>query len=670
MLTGALFDSTASAGTNGMVLQTTGSTVQWVATSTLGITAGSTDTGNVPAGTIAAFEDTVCPAGWTEYEPARGRFLRGIDNGAGIDPDGTRAPGNLQDDDFESHTHTLSPDWNNDAIDNTGTGAQASTGGGSGTTAATGGAETRPANVAILYCQATGSAALENGQIVSGLTGQVPFYSADGTLLSATSSLFIATSTNVGIGTTSPWAKLSIQSTAGIPQFVIGSSTATQFLVDESGRVGIGTTSPAHTLAVSGTGYFTSSLNVGTENTNPVGNNIVGFAIDNNGLLSVNRSGGPSGNFGRTSDGLIMNFFSGGSAEGGISISGTTVSYGAFTGAHYATSDEILERGMLVELDGTQIFKHGTSDSEPTYGMRKTTGANSPTVLGSFLALQEPLQPHDPIENPYLVMAVGNGDMWVVQGEEETIEPGDYLISSNLAGHAMKDPETYMVSHIVARAAQKVDWDTIASSTAGGLKRTKISVTFEQFDRNATLSNVFAAMTASTTTFATSTASTTEETEVKQFATAFMSGIFSRMAEWLADAGNGIAEMFVKTLHAENVYAETVTADELCVKKSTGGHICVTGDELETILNGAGLSPTFAPEPTPEPEPEPEQELQEETEDLPDESPEELTEPQEEPELPQEPEVVEEEPELVEDTETTPPAGDTTTETGTGESDE
>ncbi|MCV0371891.1 MAG: hypothetical protein K5845_20930, partial [Filomicrobium sp.] len=53
----------------------------------------------VPGGTIAAFEAVSCPAGWSEYTPARGRFLRGIDTlAAGIDPSGTRAPGNIQED--------------------------------------------------------------------------------------------------------------------------------------------------------------------------------------------------------------------------------------------------------------------------------------------------------------------------------------------------------------------------------------------------------------------------------------------------------------------------------------------------------------------------------------------------------------------------------------------
>ena len=50
----------------------------------------------VPAGTISAFASTTCPTGWSEYAPARGRFLRGIDNGAFMDADGTRAPGSTQ----------------------------------------------------------------------------------------------------------------------------------------------------------------------------------------------------------------------------------------------------------------------------------------------------------------------------------------------------------------------------------------------------------------------------------------------------------------------------------------------------------------------------------------------------------------------------------------------
>lgn len=66
VLTGAFFDSLASAGTSGMVLQSTGVATKWVATSTLGITSGTSLTGttgqtlsftatNVPTATSTIF---------------------------------------------------------------------------------------------------------------------------------------------------------------------------------------------------------------------------------------------------------------------------------------------------------------------------------------------------------------------------------------------------------------------------------------------------------------------------------------------------------------------------------------------------------------------------------------------------------------------------------------
>jgi len=51
---------------------------------------------SVPTGAIMAFDLATCPTGWSEYTQARGQFLRGIDNGAGVDPSGTRAAGNIQ----------------------------------------------------------------------------------------------------------------------------------------------------------------------------------------------------------------------------------------------------------------------------------------------------------------------------------------------------------------------------------------------------------------------------------------------------------------------------------------------------------------------------------------------------------------------------------------------
>jgi hypothetical protein len=62
----------------------------------------------------------------------------------------------------------------------------------------------------------------------------------------------ISTTGNVGIGTTSPTAQLSLSTVAGQSSFAVGSSTGTQFIVDRNGNVGIGTALPTSPLYVAG----------------------------------------------------------------------------------------------------------------------------------------------------------------------------------------------------------------------------------------------------------------------------------------------------------------------------------------------------------------------------------------------------------------------------------
>src|SRR3989338_6067301 len=59
------------------------------------------------------------------------------------------------------------------------------------------------------------------------------------------------TSGSVGIGTTSPWGLLSVNPN-GIsgPAFVVGSSTATNFVITNSGNIGVGTVNPSQKVHV------------------------------------------------------------------------------------------------------------------------------------------------------------------------------------------------------------------------------------------------------------------------------------------------------------------------------------------------------------------------------------------------------------------------------------
>ncbi|KKW45919.1 MAG: hemagluttinin family protein [Parcubacteria group bacterium GW2011_GWB1_57_6] len=89
---------------------------------------------------------------------------------------------------------------------------------------------------------------------------------------------------NVGIGTTSPWAQLSVNPN-GItgPSFVIGSSTATNFIVTNKGNVGIGTTNT----------YTNGTGNLTVNNFLQVGNSIQGLGGGSQGDLFL---GGGTGN--------------------------------------------------------------------------------------------------------------------------------------------------------------------------------------------------------------------------------------------------------------------------------------------------------------------------------------------------------------------------------------
>ena len=190
---------------------------------------------------------------------------------------------------------------------------------------------------------------------------------------------------------------------------------------------------------------------------------------DSNPPLSVDRT---------TDDGTLIGLYQDGSLEGTIAVSGTTVSYNAFTGSHFATTEESIDTGMLVSMTGTNERLNDKDSSEILYGVVKSITDNDSKILGTYLGLMEPSKSAS-TGNPHLIASVGNGPMWLAD-KGANIAVGDYLIASDIAGHAMKDTGSNTVSYVIGRATEAIDWSTV-SDTVGSTKHKLITVTYESF---------------------------------------------------------------------------------------------------------------------------------------------------------------------------------------------
>jgi hypothetical protein len=303
---------------------------------------------------------------------------------------------------------------------------------------------------------------------------------------------------NVGIGTTSPVARLTVD---------LGNASN---LTDELRVTGSGSESSLGVRNTSAGGRVYQILSTGTGSglgagslmlydltaggnaghrlvVNSAGN--VGIGTTTPGQkLDVEASGTTVAGFNRTtSDGTIVSLQRDAAEQGSISVSAGVVSYNAFTGSHYGWIDHPPDPGTLVTLTGDNRRLHDNGDSEIIYGVAPSSVPNDPKILGAYLSLQESQEPAGP-DNPHLVMAVGNGEMWIVNDGHD-IEIGDHLISSDVAGHAMRDTGEFPISHIVGIAVEAVDWDEVEESL-DGRKHRRISVLFERFALNHAVQSV------------------------------------------------------------------------------------------------------------------------------------------------------------------------------------
>jgi hypothetical protein len=110
---------------------------------------------HTPKNSVLAFKSNTCPAGWEPYTDLYGRFIRGLDLNGTIDPG--RKLGSKQEDEFKKHNHKngvyslLLTNTGKETIEDADNSNEPNLKA-SGEIQARGGAETRPKNVALLYC--------------------------------------------------------------------------------------------------------------------------------------------------------------------------------------------------------------------------------------------------------------------------------------------------------------------------------------------------------------------------------------------------------------------------------------------------------------------------------------------------------------------------------------
>jgi hypothetical protein len=281
----------------------------------------------------------------------------------------------------------------------------------------------------------------------------------------------VDTSGNVGIGTSSPGATLEVAGGAANGLTRVGQL---QFK-NSSGNYSAGadgvhffTFSDGMLYADNFDGGFvwrtgTSSteraridssgnLLVGTTDTDPADNNVIGTAISAGGRISINQAGSAL-YVGRTNDGTLVTFFESGTVEGSISVSGNTVSYNAFAGSHWSqlqdgSKPEIL-RGTVMESIDELVQWPDEPTTERLCRSKISDTAGSKRVYGVFMCWDEDWT----ATNDMLVTSLGAFICRVSDGV--TVQMGD-LLESNGDGTARVQADDIIRSSTIGKVTSTI----------------------------------------------------------------------------------------------------------------------------------------------------------------------------------------------------------------------
>jgi hypothetical protein len=196
-----------------------------------------------------------------------------------------------------------------------------------------------------------------------------------------------ATSTNqsgfVGIGSTSPWAQLSINGNGllgGAPQFAVGSSTNTSFVITNDNKIGIGTSTPYATLSLQvATGSSRFLFNISSSSAGVATTSI--FSVNNIGSTTLFRI--PSTVLTTDLNGTIVGTTSLGIAYGGTGTTTAPVSqllYGGTGGVYQSVGTSTVTCSGIVSCTAFSVV--GAGSTITSTGLASYDAWTHPNTLG------------------------------------------------------------------------------------------------------------------------------------------------------------------------------------------------------------------------------------------------------------------------------------------------